>query len=332
MKKNIKTEVYPHANTVVAMEDGKLLKRFEYEILYNADSLQRTLDKLNETNYFKTYAEAGEENYGDLLDGLMKRTFALMQEIAPKPLVWKIFALYYDIHNIKLAAKERAFNKRLDEFFLDYGSYTFPTIRSATVREPDNILNDVILTKGLFEALRSKEIRDIDFILDKTYLKTLKKYGENLAVSHIKTFIGERIDLYNVSAYFQSYAAGHPDGYFEKTFSDDGSYPISEWNKYLSAGNREETMRFPLWQKYKPVWRNAESRQALLSEMDVLIDNYLIEKTKACKLMPFGIEPICAYFYNKLMEIKNIRIMLTGKENGYSTGEIVARMRIPYEL
>jgi len=64
----------------------------------------------------------------------------------------------------------------------------------------------------------------------------------------------------------------------------------------------------------------------------VWIDNYLIDRTKACKLMAFGIEPICAFFFNKLIEIKNIRILLKGKESDYSQAEIKKRMRITYEL
>ena len=32
------------------------------------------------------------------------------------------------------------------------------------------------------------------------------------------------------------------------------------------------------------------------------------------------------------MEIKNIRILLTGKEHGYADPEITKRMRIPYEI
>jgi len=67
-------------------------------------------------------------------------------------------------------------------------------------------------------------------------------------------------------------------------------------------------------------------------EFDVLADNYLINKTKLCKLMAFGIEPICAYFFNRFMEIKNIRILLAGKEGNYNIDEIKKRMRIPYEL
>jgi vacuolar-type H+-ATPase subunit C/Vma6 len=90
--------------------------------------------------------------------------------------------------------------------------------------------------------------------------------------------------------------------------------------------------RFYIWGKYREVWEAATSREELFSELDVLIDNYLIEKTKLCKLMAFGVEPICAYFFNKFMEIKNIRILLAGKEKDYDTEEIKKRMRIPYEL
>jgi vacuolar-type H+-ATPase subunit C/Vma6 len=172
---------------------------------------------------------------------------------------------------------------------------------------------------------------DIDFILDKTYFKTLKAYAEELDIPEIVAFITERIDLFNLSAYVQTLAAGSPEGYFKRAFSGEGSLPLTEWQKY-ATGNPDDAEKFPLWQKYKPIWENAESRRQLFEEFDVLTDNYLINKTKAGKLMAFGIEPICAYFYNKFMEIKNIRILRTGKENNYSTDEIRRRMRIPYEL
>ena len=317
---------------MVCIEDGKLLKKFEYEILFNAGGLHAALYELNGINYFRTYINADELNYNELLDGLMGVTFSLMAEIAPDPLIYRIFALYYDIHNIKLAVKERFINRRFDDVFLDYGYYTLPTIRSATVRESDDILQNEILTTGLFTALRSKDMYDCDFILDKTYLKCLKAFAAQMGVPSILSFVIERIDLYNVSAYFQHTAVGSPEEYFKKTFSDQGSYPYEEWSRYTESGDMEAARKFPLWQKYRPVWQNAESRRMLFEEIDVLIDNYLIERTKACKLIAFGVEPICAYFYNKFMEIKNIRILLTGKENGYETGEIIRRMRIPYEL
>ena len=332
MGNSLRTEIFPYANTIVCIEDSKLLKRFEYDILYNTKGLQDTLHELNNINYFHTYKNAEQHNYGIMLDGLMKDTFELMKKISPTELIWRIFALYYDIHNMKLVVKEKFFGKRLDHLALDYGSYSLPTIRSATVRESEEILNNEILTKGFFKALNVKDMYDIDFILDQTYFRTLKNLAEQLGISEIVDFVIERIDLYNVSVFFQLRAVGSPEGYFSKAFSDQGSFPLSDWQRHMSSGRPDEAKKFLLWHKYKPIWENAESRNQLFSELDVLIDNYLINKTKICKLMAFGIEPICAYFYNKFMEIKNIRILLNGKKSNYSTEEIRKRMRIPYEL
>jgi len=316
---------------MVCIEDSKLLKRFHYHILYNTESLQVALDELNKMNYFHTYENANTENYNQILDSLMFDTFELMREISPTKLIWRIFALYYDIHNMKLVVKERMTGKRLDNLVMAYGSYPMPTIRSAAVRESDNILKNETLTAGFFDALHAKEIYNVDFILDKAYFRTLKSLVEELGIQSIIGFLIERIDLYNVSVLFQSIAAGMQKKYFVKAFSDCGSSPLSEWEAYI-YNEQEAARKFPLWQRYKQIWEAAPSRKELFEELDVRIDNYLIERTKACKLIAFGIEPICAYFFNKLMEIKNIRILLKGKDSGYGTSEIQRRMRIPYEL
>jgi len=325
-------DIFPRANTIACIEESKLLKQFQYEILYNARGLQATLDELNGMNYFQTYLNAETDNYKTTLDVLMDRTFAVMRDIVPFQVIWRIFALMYDIHNMKLVVKERFFGKKIERLALRYGSYSLPTIRSAAVRESDNILENETLTRGFFNALRFKDMHAVDFELDKTYFVTLKQLAAELNKPDITAFIADRIDLYNFSVFFQWRAAGRPAGYFEKAFSDQGSCALEEWQLYIHDDERNAIARFPLWQKYRKVWGAAEDNKSIFYEFDVLADNYLIQKTKACKLMAFGVEPICAYFYNKFIEIKNIRILLTGKENEYGTDEIVKRMRIPYEL
>jgi len=327
----VQNGVFPYANTIICIEDIKLLKQFQYDVLYNTSDLRGVLDELNKMNYFRTYVSADTENYADILDGLMEDTFELMKNIAPTELVWRIFALYYDIHNMKLVAKEKYSGKRLDRLAMLYGYYSLPTLRSAAVRETDNILENETLTEGFFEALRAGEMYDIDFILDKTYFRALNKLAKELGVPGVSGFVTEKIDLYNISVLFQSLALGSPEWYFPKAFSDQGSQTLSEWQEY-AGGGQNELEKFPLWNKYRPIWEAAGSNSLLSEELDVLIDNYLIKKTKACKFMPFGIEPICAYFFNKFIEITNIRILLTGKEFDYSMYEIQRRMRIPYEL
>jgi V/A-type H+-transporting ATPase subunit C len=315
--------IYPAANTIICIEESKLLKQLEYDILYNTKSLKTALDELNNVNYFHTYKNAQIDNYGSMLDGLMVNTFALMKEISPLDFIWRIFALYYDVHNMKLIVKEKFTGTKFDHLGFEYGSYSLPTIRSAAVRETDNILENEILTLGLFEALHSKDIHETDFILDKTYFKALKKFACEISVLEIFEFVTAKIDLFNISAYFQSLATDRPNEYFARAFSGEGSYELPEWEFYIT-GDIKKMEKFPLYQKYISVWDS--------NSFDVLSDNYLINKTKICKIMAFGIEPICAYFFNKFMEIKNIRILLAGKERNYAINFIKQRMRIPYEL
>ena len=324
--------IYPQANTIVCIEESKLLKQIDYDILHNTAGLQAALDELNERNYFHARLNAETDNYSLLLDSLMKATFELMRHISPLELIWRIFSLYYDIHNMKLVVKERFFGKRLENLSLGYGSYSLPTIRSAAVRKADNILQNEVLTEGFFQALTLKDSYNIDFILDKLYFRALKEMAAKLKTPEIDAFIIEKIDLFNISLVFQTVSAGIPEGYFERAFSEAGSYSLDVWMSYLDTGKPDEVENFSLWKKYMPLWSKAKNRAHILSEVDVWIDNYLIDKTKICKLMAFGIEPICAYFFNKFMEIKNIRILLEGKASNYNADEIRKRMRIPYEV
>lgn len=326
--------IYPYENTIISIEDGRLLNQLQYDVLFGARDLRAALGELNAMDYFRSYVNAGADNYGQMLDGLMNSTFELMRAVSPDELVWRIFALYYDIHNMKLVAKERAFHRRLGRLALSCGSYSLPTVRSAAVRESDDILENRVLTEGFFMALRAKDHHDIDFILDKTYFKALKDLAGRLRIPMIDAFVTERIDLYNISVYFQSAADGAPDSFFEKAFSDQGSVPLPEWQRHFENKDLDDAAGFGLWQKYRPLWGagSAADKARAHERLDVLIDNYLIEKTKVCKVMAFGIEPICAYFYNKLMEIKNVRIILAGKRHAARTGEIRKWIRIPYEL
>jgi len=344
-------DIFPTANTIVCIEESKLLKQFRYDILYETNGLEGALSELNDINYFHSYKNADRFNYGNMLDDLMESVFDLLEEIAPSPIVWKLFALYYDIHNMKLVVKERFFARRLDSMALRYGSYSLRTIRSAAVRQEDNILGNELLTAGFFEALHCKDIYEIEFILDRTYFKVLRYYAEQLAVEEIVEFVKVRVDLYNISAYFQGIASGDAKSYLDLTFSDQGNYLREEWKK--------------LWQEYEHLWivkedekdswkrsrynldsnrsiRGVKSEQKSTNQdiislddfvtIDVIFDNYLIHLSKRGKLEAFGYMPICAYFFNKLIEIKNIRILLTGKERGSKIEDIKMRMRIPYEI
>jgi len=334
-------QVYPRANTIISIEDSKLMRKKQYDLLLGAGNLGAVLDELNTMDYFRTLRDADTSNYRLMLDELMKSVLGLLHEITPAETIWRMFTLLYDIHNMKLVVKERLTGKWLDSLALEYGSYSLPTIRSAAVHEENNILGNRSLTAGFFAALHADNLYDVDFILDKVYLSTLKDMALSLANPAISSFITEKIDLYNFSVFFQWLAAGRPESFLVKAFSEEGTCTAAEWNEYLQGlGRRTPDLStlnrvmgpFRLWEKYSHIWEAQESVDEIVTEFDVRVDNYLVTRTVECKLIPFGILPICAFFFNKLIEIKNIRILLAGKERSLSRSTIRRRLRIAYEL
>ena len=211
--KNTTQEIFPRANTIVCMEDSKLLRQPQYELLYSVEGLDAALHELNSMNYFRTYKSAQPDNYSELFDSLVYDTLGLLYEITPTNTLWRMFALYYDIHNMKLVVKERHLGRDLEELALRGGSYSFITIRSAAVRATDNVLKNDTLTEGFHAALYPKRAT-VDSILERTYFTALSEFSEQLKSPLITEFVLDRIDLHNISAFLQAQANDTPL-YFE---------------------------------------------------------------------------------------------------------------------
>ena len=64
--------------------------------------------------------------------------------------------------------------------------------------------------------------------------------------------------------------------------------------------------------------------------LDKFCDNYIMKYMKEAKLKSLTIEPIVAYTYAKQTEIKNIRIIFTGKFNNIGAEKIKERLRESY--
>ena len=66
------------------------------------------------------------------------------------------------------------------------------------------------------------------------------------------------------------------------------------------------------------------------SKIDLETDNAFINRIKDAKLEVFGPLPIIAYLYAKENEVKNLRLILVGKENNLPISAIRERMRMNY--
>jgi V/A-type H+-transporting ATPase subunit C len=66
------------------------------------------------------------------------------------------------------------------------------------------------------------------------------------------------------------------------------------------------------------------------SRFDLLADDFVMSFLKGARHKAFGPEPLIAYVLAKETEIRNLRIIFTGKVNGLTAGAIRERLRETY--
>ena len=66
------------------------------------------------------------------------------------------------------------------------------------------------------------------------------------------------------------------------------------------------------------------------AEYEKWCDNKIIAIAKKSGFTAFGFDPVCAYYYAKLTEMKSVRIILAGLKSGADKSDIKERVRALY--
>ena len=67
-----------------------------------------------------------------------------------------------------------------------------------------------------------------------------------------------------------------------------------------------------------------------ISQVEKVLDDYIISYLKQSRYISMGIEPVIAYLFFKETEIKNARLIITGQVNGIPQEKIKERLRLGY--
>ena len=96
---------------------------------------------------------------------------------------------------------------------------------------------------------------------------------------------------------------------------------ISSWPNCF-----QKTEYFSVFEEGIKYWLQEES----LLKLEQLSDDFLLNLLKIGKYTTFGLESIIAYYYAKMNDLKNIRIISNGKRYGFSNEIIQKYIRDTY--
>lgn len=321
--------LFANLNTFIRIKELDFLSKEQFEAILKSKSLEQALQLLKST----IYADVSLA-YEKALNAHLVQVYQEVIAEVPEHDVTDIFSLVYVYHNLKVLLKTELTGLSLDHLLLPVGRYTLEELTHAVKMStsdtlPDSLLQAIEHVK--LEYAEYQRIEAIDILLDRAYFEHLIYCAHRLNVPFICDMVYAWIDLYNSNVLLRLAHQPFSRSYLTSVLSDNGHIPLNQLID-LAMSKRLDSVYATLM--------SAPYAQALEIEKENF-NAFMVEKNRdsvvhyylqQAKLEPFGVLPILAYLYYKEMEIKNLRLMLSAKENGIDEQTIRERMRPVYDV
>ncbi|WP_282920769.1 V-type ATPase subunit [Ignavigranum ruoffiae] len=326
------TEVdYGPLNVLLRARETELLDDKFYDQLLTAKNLDEALKYLETTPYnFIQDGQNIDEELRDYLSQLYKEIF----EITPNIEAVEFSALEYTYHNLKVLFKDYYSDKNLKYLTIDIGRFSVQEMESAIKTG-----NKSTLTLPYIEVIKEAQdyyanyqnLNHLDVILDFYYLTHLDYLAKKINSPLIIELVKEHIDLNTLVIVQRLLKLNKPVSWVNGMVPDLGNIPISHFIKVAKQGSEGLNMMMQE-SLYREALADIRDNNGVLDSNDIekMIDNRQMDIYKKAKLEAFGPLPVLAYLFAKKVEVKNLRIILSGIVNGLAKEKIKKLLRNPY--
>lgn len=330
---------YIYASARVRANEKYLLSREKLNQMIDARSLDDAVKILEDSGYGQEGERLQPLEYEKILKKESDKLYAFLNSLAPGADEFKVFFYPIDYRNIKLLLKEEAISEGApspEAVSLSEGGSIAPDKLRLAFRERDFRSLSPNMKKAIEEALdsfaRVKDPQTIDLICDRASARELSELAARCKNSYLTGYIRLSLDCTNIKTFVRCRRMGESWSYFETVYLSGGNIsrdtfvsgydePIQGFAQRVSA----QALKAALDKGGQEL-----KERGSFTEIEKLLDDALIAYVKNAKYISFGIEPLIGYAVGKQTEIKNVRILLSGKLAELPPETLRERMREVY--
>lgn len=320
---------YASVNTAVRIRENDLLSKEVFETLLKAKDLTHVQTLLKSTAY--------PQLTDDFEKGLMEEleeTYDFLQDVAGTSPVAQMFSLIYTYHNLKVLLKHHLADLDLRHLLVPMGIYEIEELTHLVQTEQSDSLPTVMV-----EAVRdiSEEYREygrieaIDVLLDRRYFKHLIASTRELEDETLLNMVQAWADLYNLNCIFRLRDKKLSQAFLKSILSDEGQLDVKELIRLALAKRFDDILTLLNDTSYASAVVNLIDKNGNLNlSLELARDRVTHVYLEEARFNAFGYLPLLAFVYYKEMEVKNLRLILTGKVNDFDREILKERMRPIY--
>lgn len=327
-------EKFVRASAEIRVKEKELLNKATFDRIIDASNLSEAIKFLNDTVYQSFFRDIDKaQDYEKALTKKQEKNFAELYKISPDSRVVDLVANNYIYHNIKVYVKDRLLESELSHLYVKIGETDWKQYANSN-QEIEHIKDEYtnVIDKASLEYQESKSAQNIDIVIDKLYMQSLKDLADEMDVDLFTKYVKDLIDFTNINTFLRCQRQERDVSFLDHVLFDGGNLSLEILKKIYYGDLDPSSPIFRHLTIGKFVEKGIESfkKTGSLSEFERQKDNYFMQVIKDAKRVTYGPEVIFAYLYAKEMEIKNLKIIFICKLNGIEASLIRERLRDSY--
>ncbi len=334
----VKQEDYAYATARIRAREQKLLSRNRLERLFEMKDYSDAVKIMVEAGYGNEQIDnrkSGVENLENILSAELLKTYDLIGEMIPDPLVLNLFRKKYDYLNAKLILKAEALKvdvtKNLSRLGTIEPAKLLKLIHGRNLNDLPEIFREAILA-SLDSFSVSGDPQMIDFIMDKASYRDMTEEAKASGDNFLIKLVDMLVDTANLRILIRSKLLSKPDDFIRNAWISGGSFSGKLYQEMENKGLDKliEVLKNLDQEKLAVSLAEAIGSPDAISEVEKILDDYITIVLGQGKFVTMGIEPVIGYLFFKETEIKNARLIITGVMNKISRETIKERLRLGY--
>lgn len=347
----MKQDDYIGASISTRINEKNLLTRSDFERLNDLDTIDEVLNNLSDTIYRDSIDElSNAQEYEEILKKELKRSYALLEELAPDNKILNYMKEKYHFHNLKVMVKEIIQGKDYKNLYMDLGGLDLAFIKKNLIKEDkedkfDFVLGDkkedlpreekyLSFAKVALEKFEeSNNPQDIDLSLDKGFYQMKLKDAKEMDSEKLIDFTREEVDLTNLVSLLRLKSQDETLDLLKESLIDGGFVSRDKFIDYFSydiTRIREAMTNTNIGKYVKDILKDDRNIDEMIMALEKVIDDHLTDFTIDSKMVTFGPEVLMNFLISKEIEIKNLRILLVAKQNNLDKDLSLERLRKSY--
>ena len=270
----------------------------------------------------------------ETLLALLRGVYEELKELDPEGKAINLWLCPYDCNNLKAAIK--AFFRGIDPSSMLFDFGTIPCEELVERVRTGNYEDMGELGEAAKEAVsayeKTKDPQQIDLILDKACYAKMRKDADASGVAFAIELVKAKIDLLNLMMVIRLRRMNM--GELGKILLANALLEGGELSKddllRKAELTEDELLERLLYSPYEDFAKDAKAGNRTLGQLERAADDAFMRRLKEAKMESMGPEVLIGFLLGHETAVKNLRILLSGKDAGLANDTIRERIRESY--